>query len=86
VPFIRGKDRRTIQEAPLDIGGPVKFASSTRDLEGRYRRETRRLQQQLAVLSDKLTSADINENIIVEGAVTEFRFVDEILKALEPKQ
>ena len=28
----------------------------------------------------------INEDISVEGAVPEYRFVDEVLKALEPKQ
>ena len=28
----------------------------------------------------------INETISIEGAVPEYRFIDEVLKALEPKQ
>ncbi|MBI3990391.1 MAG: thioredoxin family protein [candidate division NC10 bacterium] len=55
MPFLAGKDKKVIQERFRELSGPVKLVNFTQELECEFCHETRRLLEEVAALSDKLT-------------------------------
>lgn len=76
MPFLTERDRAALQERFHELSGPVKLINFTQELECEYCHETRRLLEEVAALSDKL-SLEVYNFQLDRGKVEQYR-IDKI--------